>query len=266
MPKKDDLDQFYTSPSVAKDCWSELRKHTQHIDAYVEPSAGAGSFSDLPPQEMVHAFDLDPQRCYIKRANWFDVELSGLGEQVCVFGNPPFGDRNNLSRDFIKHAISFDNVKIVAMILPAVFRKPTNQRVFGPDWSLVKDIDAPKDSFLLDGRPYHVPCVFQIWVRNYGGKRDCQRKSTVVRKECDAFKIVKRDENPDFFVFGAAPNKVIEPHEVNENNRGYYIKAKRAPKALANSFREKDWKGHSSVNGGVFWLTSTELVEGFEND
>ena len=62
---KSKLDQFYTNPSIAKDCLDTLKniKEVKYdsYDLYLEPSAGDGSFLNLLPAEKRVGLDLDPK-------------------------------------------------------------------------------------------------------------------------------------------------------------------------------------------------------------
>lgn len=253
--KKSELDQFYTRPEIAKLCFDRLLKYTQDIDFFVEPSAGNGAFSSLI---SCMAYDVEPKHDEIEKKNWFEIELSQ--KNICVFGNPPFGERNNLSKAFITHALAMPGVRIIGFVLPEVFCKYTYQKIFPINWGLIDELILPQNAFLLNDKEYSVPCVFQIWQKNL-------RKPVDKRTSCDDFDIVSRNDAPDLFVFGAAPQKIITPDEVNKNNRGYFLKIKTDKTEIIQRFKTINWRQHgkSSVNGGVFWLTATELIQGYEN-
>lgn len=184
--------------------------------------------------------------------------------RVCVFGNPPFGTRNSLSKQFIRRALLYSD--IIAFVLPEAFEKFTYQRIFPDDWSLVDILQLPENSFLLEGKDYHVPCVFQIWVK--GRWNIDLRKPNEMRTSTFDFRIVSKQEQGGLFVFGASPAKYIDPADVNSNNRGYYIEATGASLSdIKFVLDHGDWRkyGKSSVNGGVFWLTKTEFINSYES-
>lgn len=258
IKKKHPLDKFYTKPSVAKICIDKLRPFLTDDMTLLEPSAGNGSFSKQIPCQ---AFDIAPDDPSIRQQDYLLSEKPQ--GKVCVFGNPPFGSRNDLAKAFIRHSLG---ATIIAFILPRVFEKATYQKVFPPDWGLAETFILPEKSFLLNTIEYHIPCAFQIWVKN-GGYHDLREK-IVYRTGTIDFKIVSKHEDSDLFVFGASPSKYIQPSEVTPNNRGYYLKITEGRyHAVKKNLDTIDWKafGKSSVQGGVFWLTKTEFIEGYES-
>ena len=86
---------------------------------------------------------------------------------------------------------------------------------------------------------------------------------------CKDFEILKSKEKhkADFFVFGAAPYNILDVGEVDKNNRGYYLKSFVDKEELKSRIKAVDWKKHgkSSANGGVFWLTKSEVYEIYTN-
>ena len=263
MPKKKivskcKFDKFYTKWDVAFDCISKTKAIVGDC-TFIEPSAGCGSFSTQ--LDGCLAYDIKPEHESINEANFFDLDLSKYGK-TCVIGNPPFGSRNRLTKDFIKHAISFPNVKFVAFILPECFNKHTMQSVFPECWSLVYKDTLPHNSFFLEGEEYHVPCVFQIW--EFDSKGECLRERKCLPK-CSDFEILppSRKNEADMFSFGAAPYNIIEPSEVQPNNRGYYLKSFVDKSQLLCNIKSVDWKGSgaSSVSGGVFWVSKDEYIK-----
>ena len=61
------LDQFYTNPYIAKLLFQKVKDKVpqKSRQAYLEPSAGSGSFSDLFDGDKKFCFDLDPKKDYI---------------------------------------------------------------------------------------------------------------------------------------------------------------------------------------------------------
>lgn len=272
--KKELNDKFYTNPEIAKKYFQVLlaviEEYNLGIDYFVEPSAGSGSFSSLL-SDYDFAFDLVPEQSYdgleIIQKDWFTVTDQDLKSgSMCIVGNPPFGNRNDLSKGFIKHAISLDSCKAIAFVLPAVFDKITLQKVFDRDWKLLYNETLPDDSFLLNGTTYHVPCVFHIWVRDEEDSISTDLREKEIPLENDIIDFCSKDE-ATHFVFGAAPQKVIDKSEVLSNNRGYYFKCKKSEEEVIKLFKNITWKEHgkSSVNGGVFWVTKQQIVKIISN-
>lgn len=250
------LDKYYTNKDVALHCINLVRQHCTWKGAWVEPSAGNGVF--LQEGMVKEAFDIFPENTNIQQANWFDVEIS---YEYGLIGNPPFGKRNSLSKDFIRKAVEDKNCKAIAFVLPSVYNKHTLQKVFPSSWSLVYSENLEDNSFTFEGNPYKIPCVFQIWELNGNIDLRAVERKTFSNKD---FTICSK-EDADLFVFGAAPRKVIYPSEVNNNNRGYYLKSHAlTSEELRDKIIKVDWKGNSSANGGVAWLTKTEFMNQYE--
>lgn len=162
-----DLDQFFTNPEIAKVCYKELCKvvPNKYRKLLIEPSAGDGSFFKLLPKGS-KGFDLDPRCKGVVKKDWFKVmpaDISMTADQVTIIGNPPFGASSNLAIKFLNHATTL--AWTIGFIVPKTFRKHSVQRKISNEYHLLLDMDIPKNSFLIDGSAYDVPCVFQIWIR-----------------------------------------------------------------------------------------------------
>lgn len=259
IKKKSKDDKFYTKPAVAKECIDFLKCFIKEDVLWIEPSAGNGSFSS---QVDCLAYDIKPESENIMQQDWLSYKHTSSGEWV-MFGNPPFGSRNILTKKFILKGIE-QGCTYIGFVLPSVFEKYTNQTIFPDNWKLLGEMILPVNSFLLDGEDYHVPCVFQVWSCS---EDFTQNYRNVKGKEfTDKFSFVKKHECPDLFMFGAAPTKLISPDEVCKNNRGYYLTTKSPLDTFISQVKAINWKqyGKSSVNGGVSWFTKSEIIEIWE--
>lgn len=248
---KDELDRFYTKDHVVDLC---LQSHdfTQY-GMIIDPSCGQGAFSKKIPNPV--SIDIDESSPAMIHQSWLDYEVPSIAKDVLVIGNPPFGKRGKLIDSFISHAISFKNVSEIAFILPNVYKKFVKQKIFPHEWHLFMYFDLPKSSFTFDGKDYHVPCSFFRWGKD--SIIDLRSSNELIENE-DWYYCDKKDAM--WFVFGAAPNKVILPDEVAHTNRGYYLTSNvLTAKELKGRLIETRYTGHSSVNGGVSWLTKSEL-------
>lgn len=253
------LDKYYTNRSVATVCMSALIPYINHCSAVVEPSAGNGNF--IFDGVTTHAYDIAPERGDIVPANWlFLNEQFGLPENVCIYGNPPFGKRNSLTKAFIEKSCSLANV--VAFVLPSVYNKHSMQKVFSSEWALVESLEIPVDSFTDNGKVFTIPSVFQIWIKNYSGKN--LRKQERVSFTNKHFSLVRKQG--DFFVMGASPNVVKLPEDVSMKNRGYWIKCHEDVDVVMANFRNCQWQGHSCASGGVAWRTKAEIMDNYERE
>lgn len=121
----------------------------------------------------------------------------GGGQQIAVVGNPPFGFASSLAVKFFNIAAGCPQVSTIAFILPRTFRKQSIQDKLDAWFSLVHDCDIPPNSFLLDGKPYDVPCCWQVWARQSSertvpGTPDVSRLIQYVRSQDDADLCIRR--------------------------------------------------------------------------
>jgi hypothetical protein len=155
-------DEYFTRPAIANGCiWLTVPRYGRR-PLYVEPSAGNGAFADILRQRRFKtaAYDLNPTRPDITRADWFSVTVP---RDCVVIGNPPFGFAASLAVKFFNHAAT--GAKAIAFIVPRSFQKSSVQRRLDRRFWLVAEDEIADHAFLLDGQPYDVPCVFQIWER-----------------------------------------------------------------------------------------------------
>jgi hypothetical protein len=156
-------DQFYTDEKVAKTCINQIITLLPHTTEYVwvEPSAGNGAFlHNIPPSYEKIGLDLDPKAKDIIKQDylkWSPPE----DRDIIIFGNPPFGRQSSLAKSFISKSCKV--AKVIAFILPKSFTKPSMFSAFDLKFHLIYSKELEKDSFVINGSKYDVPCVFQIW-------------------------------------------------------------------------------------------------------
>ena len=158
-------DQYYTKSCVAKKCVDAiLAMYPLSKDMlWIEPSAGNGAFLRALPNTVTDrvGIDIDPKSVDIIKADFLDWVPHVQNKKRVVFGNPPFGRQGSLAKAFIGRACSFAD--IVAFVLPRSFVKPSMLRAFPLKFHCVLTEVIEKDAFEVNGAPYDVPCVFQIW-------------------------------------------------------------------------------------------------------
>ncbi len=73
--KAKELDQYFTNPIVAAQCWQIVANYIGADIArwhFMEPSAGKGAFSLIMPKGTI-AIDIDPQHPSILKGNFLQV-------------------------------------------------------------------------------------------------------------------------------------------------------------------------------------------------
>lgn len=201
--KRDTIDKFYTSHSVAKECVQQIIQHIQiHPinDLIIEPSAGNGSFiSEIMQQcQNVKFYDIEPEHSDILKQDYLLLDPHSLRwnkkcskSKIHVIGNPPFGRQSSLAIQFIKKSAEFADS--ISFILPKSFKKDSMQKHFPAKFHLEFQQDLESNSFLQDEQPVDVPCIFQIW------RKQENERMPIVKLEADPtiFQFVKQNEDPD---------------------------------------------------------------------
>jgi len=213
--KKQIEDKFYTKKEVVK----ELLQYFNFslFDIVIEPSAGSGSFSKEINHKNLISLDINPDNNNIQKMDWFDFEHTKYKYKKClVIGNPPFGVQGNLAIKFMVKCSEI-NANTIAFILPKSFKKHTLQNRIPLNYHLEKEIDLPKESYLLNGKDYNVPTIFQIWV-----KKDFYRKKIKLKTTSKYIEFVKKNEEHDFSfrrvgvnagsIYSESSNKSIQSH------------------------------------------------------
>lgn len=253
-----ELDQFYTRPDVAAACMAHVMKITGgKASTWLEPSAGTGSFLDLLPQPRI-GLDLDhtghPEvKGGINFLKWQDG--TALQKPVVTVGNPPFGRNASLALKFVKHAMIFS--EFVCMILPRTFEKEAMKLKVDDTFELVHSEVLEPFSFIHEGKPYDVPCCFQIW-----RKTENKRRATERPLEHSDFDYV---DNPDEAKFafqrvGARAGLVSTEGLAKSWKSHYFIRPNCDPDILMERLRSIDWSGVRESTAGNPSIGKGELV------
>lgn len=252
------LDQFYTQPTVARQCLVFLAQHRPTPGAfYLEPSAGAGAFFENLPENARMGTDLSPRCAGVQQLDFFNVTREQLPSDrpVVVVGNPPFGKNASLAVRFVNRAAAL--AEVVAFVLPRTFKKASLQQRLDAHLHLLAEWDLPSNSFEFEGRPYDVPCVFQIWER-----RPARRAQVRPTREHPDFTFVKDPREAKFAVrrVGARAGKVLDDFAGYAASSHYFI-APRVPAAHCRDiFGRIDWQRVKFNTAGNPSIGKSELV------
>ena len=255
------IDKFYTSFDTAKQCIN-LIPNIEDYDLIIEPSAGSGSFSK---QLKCIAYDIEPEEQNIIKEDWFNVQPFKGYNHILVVGNPPFGSRSTLAKNFIKHARQI-GAETIAFILPDTFSKLSNQSktLFPENWRLIVEQKLNNSTFTKeDGSNYFVPCSFYVWTKQIGELNLRKVKETPV----DDFEFLPRESPEADFTINGNSGKVKDLFEITNSKAEHYIKAKKkSVQELKDIFANLDYKKLSSVNGGNFWIGQQEILAAYKNN
>lgn len=253
------LDKFYTKTETAKLCISK----TPNIEAYdliIEPSAGAGSFSDLINNCV--AYDIEPEGNNIIQQDYLRLEPNQLPSynKMLIIGNPPFGVRSSLAKQFIAHSIEL-GATTIAFILPNTFNKLTNQKVFPQDWHLIKTLPLDDTNFTANGEDYYVPCSFYIWTKE---QETIDLRDKAVAQVPD-FQFCPRNCVEADFTLNGNNGKVKDLNQVANPKAEHYIKVNNGydVAVIRKRLEDLDFIFNSSVNGGNAWLGQQDILKAY---
>ena len=235
---KNTLDKFYTSPSIVKLCLQQITQHLSInpiLDLVIEPSAGNGAFID-GIKSICHNYlfyDISPAHDEIAQQDYLTLKLghdilgidsdidSKKEKKIHVIGNPPFGKQSSLAIKFIKKSTLYCDS--MSFILPKSFKKDSMLCHFPLNFHLIKQVDLPNNSFLVNGIAHNVPCVFQIWEKRADVR---EVKEKLVPNQNYSF--VKKNENPDisFRRVGVYAGNISRDIENKSAQSHYFIKSK----------------------------------------
>lgn len=168
------LDKFYTNEKTVDTVIDYLvdlfKKNKIDISYYsfLEPCAGDGAFLNglerKLPKSKYEAYDIAPEDSRIIKMDFLDLNKE-YDEHLITIGNPPFGYKGDLAAKFINKCSEFG--PIVIFVLPIQFRRYNIQKQLNSNLKLIySSKDFPKKSFILEGKPHNVNCLFQIWIRD----------------------------------------------------------------------------------------------------
>jgi len=185
------MDKFYTSEEVVISSLATLRRlvDISPEDLIIEPSAGDGSFMKKLDHEHVIGIDIYPEADHIVECDFFLYEIPKGYDKIHVVGNPPFGKNGSMAMKFLKRSMEF--AESVSFILPRSFKKESFLMKIPSHFEMIHQEDVPKNSFLVEGERYNVPCVFQIWKRNVDNVRRFEKVSPV------GYSFVKKEDEHD---------------------------------------------------------------------
>jgi predicted RNA methylase len=211
----DTYDKYYTKQHIVELCIQNMMNYIKKGTSVLEPSAGSGAF--IEPLERlgchITAIDISPANSTIIQEDF----LTHTKQYDIIIGNPPFGRNSSTALKFINKATTLTS--IIGFILPRTFLKSSIQEKIDRYFHLELSIELPRESFLLDGISYDVPCVFQVWKR-YTYTRDIEEKiytSSIIQ-------FTKKEDSDLSIIRCGGRSGVLEGIENINKNTHYFIK------------------------------------------
>jgi hypothetical protein len=284
--KSKQLDKFYTSDDIAKRFVEIINTHfpLEQYDFVLEPSAGSGNILKYLPENSI-GLDLEPegdniiQQDFFKYQSPYDPIFNNI--RIACVGNPPFGSgyMNPLAKAFFNHAATFS--ELIAFIIPAKWQTSWKvQFQLDKSFGLYFTEFLPKNSFVLDGEPYDVPCCMQIWSKvNPKGLKDLRIKERPPTKHndfemfltCDNVpklpEVREQIKNQEYWEFGLkywGQIRVCEFNEVSPDTTTHYLFKSKKP-YVRNIFEQIEWSQYVSNMGAPNVGGKSLVVKAYED-
>jgi predicted RNA methylase len=184
-----DLDKYYTSYEDMEYCvnkaWDVISELGYSVSEFLEPSAGNGVFSNyLATSGLdVIAIDIEPENENIIKANFLTYELEYKKNRF-IIGNPPYGSRLKLAKEFYKKAIQLGDY--IAFILP-ISQLNNKNSMYEFDLVYSEDLGVLTFSGLRN-----IHCCLNVYIRPKDGlnklKRDKLKDVEIVRQDSKKYK------------------------------------------------------------------------------
>jgi hypothetical protein len=251
--KKSNLDKFYTKENVVDICLNCL--DLDKFDIIIEPSAGAGAFSNKLDYNKCIALDIQPESNNIIQQDYLTFDIRNYQtnhKKILVVGNPPFGNNSSMVFKFFKKSIFADTI---AFILPKSFKKTSFQDRIPLNYHLIKQIELPENSFTLNNDDYNVPCVFQVW-----NKKQEYRQKTPILKAL-SFSFVKKNENPDISIrrVGVNAGTLSFFNDTNKSSQSHYFIKSNNIGNFINKFNKIQWLHDNTA--GCNSISKQEIIK-----
>lgn len=132
------------------------------VSEFLEPSAGQGIFSNylITTGLNVIAIDIDPKQEDIIKADFLTYDIEYKKDRL-IIGNPPFGSKLNLAKQFFKKSVQIGDY--ISFILPISQLNNTNSMY---EFDLIYSEDLGE---LIFSGSRKVHCCLNIYVRPKNG-------------------------------------------------------------------------------------------------
>jgi hypothetical protein len=252
MDNSRELEKFYTKKQIAELCVNEMFKlvklNLKNIK-FIEPSAGNGVFVEALKEKIdenkIISYDIEPENKYIIKCDFLSLNLKP-DENVVIIGNPPY----SLAVNFINKCAEL-SPKFICFILSNVFKKESQYNRINKFYNIKHTIPLPKNSFLLDGKDYHVPSSFYIFEKNIVQRQTKKRINPI------GFNYVKYGELCDINIIrvGGRAGKSFDSNDtsnesiVSKHKYNYFIKLNKCvnKNLILKEINKLEWKFNNTT-------------------
>lgn len=236
------LDKYYTSYDDMEYCvnkaWDILKDNGYKISEFLEPSAGAGVFSNYLATSglEVIAIDIEPDSEDIIKADFLEYPLEYVKGR-CIIGNPPYGNRLNLARQFFKKSIEIGDY--IVFILP--ISQLNNTQTFY-QFNLLYSEDLGELVFSGERK---VHCCLNVYVRPSNGlnkkKVNKLKDVEIIRQDSKRYKDFEYDIRMCYWG-DATAGKILSDNETYSGEYKIKIHNESLKKEIINVLTNTDWK------------------------
>jgi hypothetical protein len=251
------IDEFFTKPEVAAGLHRKTleivsdRPAFRAVTRWLEPSAGAGAFSNLLPENKL-CIDIAPKAPGIIQHDFLTFRDFG---QYCYFciGNPPF--TNGAAIRFFNYAARVS--AYIAFVVSETFARPSVQRKLARHFHLLATLPMPDMAFLHGGRGCSVPTIFQIWERR-DELRPLPPRETA--DECADLEFLPSSEGATYIIqnLGENAGRSLPLGSKASPQSHFFIRCDEAAVAILNSIK---WPPRTGV---VRNLSKAEIIRTYK--
>lgn len=237
------LDQYYTPINIANYCINKtfevLHSINCSISDILEPSAGAGSFSDiLKNNHSLIAIDIEPKKDYILKADYLTYKLDYKKNRL-IIGNPPYGSRLYLAKRFYEKSVLIGDY--ISFILPISQLNNTNS-LYKFDLIYSEDLG---EIFFSDNKKVH--CCLNIYKRpndNTLNKKVINKLTdiTLIRQDQSLFKDLDNYDIRMCYLGNGSAGKILNEGEHYSSEYKIIIHNEELREDILNFLNTVDWK------------------------
>ena len=281
MDKFKELDQFYTRQDVAESCWQKLQEilSEYNIDdseyTYLEPSAGAGSFFKLMPEDRRLGLDLEPRHPEVKQQDFLKWYAEYEGQKLIACGNPPFNSKDKGGGALAAHFVNkcMDYCDVVAMIIPPGVARGNVYKLNYRFKKIYEEELHPSSFEFPDGKLKRVHCRFVIWSKINIDKINTENVVPMANEYVDFYLYDSRTvnknkwewykENGHIFLSRVDFKKqfrVSESPKYVEERHGYGIVIKKNVEEIKKLLLETDWLSYADVSHMGAYIITHKII------
>ena len=257
-------DSYFTSDETARKCFSilseKLKNENITLDDYtfIEPSAGAGAFYNLLPNDKRIGIELHGRSDEYIKKDYLTWKPDNTKGKYIVVGNPPFGIRGAYALAFVNRSFLFSDY--VAFILPMSFHsngKGSNMKRITNGHLISSQILEQERFYSPDNdKEIKVNTLFQIWKK---GKGKSIFTDYDISEYVDIYTVcaspdrlcgLDKIEIYDFYVtssyYGDSLKTVYEFNDVKYKT-GYGIIIKKQKDKILSLIKDVEWNDYCSL-------------------